>query len=90
MLSHHKSKVNSVKWLHRPDNSCTELLSCSADKTAAIWTLENGIWKVSSILSGHGDGVTCISGLYVGDNLVLYTGSVDSTMRIWERTNGNI
>ena len=88
VLSHHKSKINSVKWLHRPDDSCIELLSCSADKTAAIWTLDNDIWNVTSVLSGHGDGVTCISGLYIEDDLVVYTGSIDTTMKIWERKNG--
>lgn len=89
MLSHHTSQVNSVKWLNKQDGSCTELLSCSADKTAAVWTYENKQWKVSSKLTGHTDGVTCVFGVYTKENdLVIYTGSIDSTVKVWERTNG--
>ncbi|XP_075969096.1 elongator complex protein 2-like [Anticarsia gemmatalis] len=88
VLSHHKSLVNSVKWLRKPDGTCTELLSCSADKTAAVWTLENGQWTVTSTLVGHADGVTCIHGVYDDEELLVYTGSIDSTVKVWERRNG--
>ncbi|XP_045446018.1 probable elongator complex protein 2 [Melitaea cinxia] len=88
VLSHHRLRVNSVKWLQK-QNSCTELLSCSADKTAAIWTFDNGGWKVTSTLTGHENGVTCITGVYInGDDLVVYTGSIDSTVRVWKRKDG--
>ncbi|KAL0841700.1 hypothetical protein ABMA28_013972 [Loxostege sticticalis] len=91
VLSHHTSQVNSVKWLNKQDGSCTELLSCSADKTAAVWTYENKQWKVSSKLTGHTDGVTCVFGVYTKENdLVIYTGSIDSTVKVWERTNGEV
>ncbi|XP_068629585.1 elongator complex protein 2 [Battus philenor] len=89
VLSHHKSKVNSVKWLRKPNGSCTEFISSSADKTAAIWTLENNVWKVTSTLVDHTNGVTCIYGIYTeGDDLIVYTGSIDSTVKVWERING--
>lgn len=89
VLCHHKSKVNSVKWLYKSDGTCTELVSCSADKTAAIWTLVDNVWKVTSTLSGHTDGVTCVHGLYTEKNdLLVFTGSIDSTIRVWERKNG--
>ncbi|KAJ8725359.1 hypothetical protein PYW08_003542 [Mythimna loreyi] len=87
VLSHHRSQVNTVKWLRKPDGTCTELISGSADKTAAIWTLVNGVWKVTNSLAGHTDGITCIHGTYNGDDLLVYTGSVDSTVRVWERKN---
>lgn len=90
VLSHHTSQVNSVKWLHKSNSTCTELISCSADKTAAIWTLTNGQWTVTSTLIGHSDGVTCIHGVYDKDKLIVFTGSVDSTIKIWERHNGEI
>ncbi|XP_037295627.1 probable elongator complex protein 2 [Manduca sexta] len=86
VLSHHKSQVNSVKWLH---NSCTELVSCSADKTAAIWTLDDG-WKVTSTLTGHGDGVTCVHGIFDGEDLIVFTASIDSSVRVWERKGGTV
>ncbi|XP_072944394.1 elongator complex protein 2 [Epargyreus clarus] len=89
VLSHHRGKVNSVKWLTNKDGSSSEFISCSADKTAAIWSLEDGKWKVTSLLTGHGDGVTCIHGVYTGDNnLVVYTGCIDSNIRVWERNKG--
>lgn len=89
VLCHHPSQVNTVKWLRKPDGTCTELISGSADKTAAIWSLVDGIWKVTNSLAGHTDGVTCIHGIYNRDELFVYTGSIDSTVRVWERSNGN-
>ncbi|XP_041977572.1 probable elongator complex protein 2 [Aricia agestis] len=88
VLSHHTSKVNSVKWVRKEDGTCTELLSCSADKTAAIWTLSDGLWKVTSVLKGHEEGVNCIHGLYTGNCLIVFSGSIDSSVRVWERTEG--
>lgn len=89
VLCHHKSKVNSVKWLRKPDGTSTEFVSCSADKNVAIWTLLNGSWQVTSVLKGHENGVTCIHGIYTnGDNLAIYSGSIDSTVKVWERCDG--
>ncbi|CAB3252069.1 unnamed protein product [Arctia plantaginis] len=89
VLSHHRSLVNTVKWLHKPDGTCTEFISGSADKTAAIWTLDKGEWRVTSTLIGHADGVTCIHGVYIGeDDLLVYTGSIDTNVKVWERRNG--
>lgn len=88
MLSHHKSQVNTVKWLRKADGSCSELISGSADKTAAIWSKVDGEWKVTNSLAGHTDGVTCIHGVYNGKVLLVYTGSIDSTVRVWERKDG--
>ncbi|XP_045491637.1 probable elongator complex protein 2 isoform X1 [Colias croceus] len=91
VLNHHNARVNSVKWLTRPDGSCTEMISASADKTAAIWTLVKGDWKVTSVLAGHEDGVTCIFGMYTGGNdLFVFTASVDSTVKVWERSNDTV
>ncbi|KAJ0180242.1 hypothetical protein K1T71_003646 [Dendrolimus kikuchii] len=88
VLSHHTSQVNSVKWLHKLNSTCTELVSCSADKSAAIWTLCDEKWTVTSGLVGHADGVTCIHGVYDEENLIVFTGSIDSTVKIWERRDG--
>lgn len=88
VLSHHGSLVNSVKWLRKEDGTCTEFISGSADKTAAIWTFQNGHWNVTSPLTGHADGVTCVHGVYNGDTLTVYTGSIDTTIKVWERING--
>lgn len=43
---------------------------------------------MTSSLVGHKDGVTCIHGVYVGDKLLVYTGSIDSSVCIWERIDG--
>ncbi|XP_028155974.1 probable elongator complex protein 2 [Ostrinia furnacalis] len=88
VLSHHTSNVNAVKWLNKPYAACTEFLSCSADKTAAVWTFEKS-WQVTSKLEGHTEGVTCVFGMYTNENnLIIYTGSIDSTIKIWERIDG--
>ncbi|KPJ00191.1 putative elongator complex protein 2 [Papilio xuthus] len=89
VFSYHKSKVNSVKWIYKDNDTCTEFVSCSADKTAAIWSLVDGVWRVTSSLVGHTDGITCIHSIYTnGEDLVVYTGSIDSTVKVWERSNG--
>lgn len=88
VLSHHTGHVNSVKWIHNHNGQTTELLSCSVDKTAVIWTLQNGNWNVTSILKGHTEGVTNIYGNYHGDRLTIYTASTDSTIKVWERIEG--
>lgn len=80
-----------MKWLKKKDGTCSELVSCSADKTAAIWSLEEGTWTVNSILEGHGEGVTCIHGVYTSEtDLVVYTGSIDSNVRVYIRCNGKL
>ncbi|XP_045542700.1 probable elongator complex protein 2 [Papilio machaon] len=89
VFSHHKSKVNSVKWIYKKDGTCTKFVSCSADKTAAIWSLVDGIWRVTSSLVGHTDGITCIHSIYTNEeDLIVYTGSIDSTVKVWEQCNG--
>ncbi|XP_053624661.1 elongator complex protein 2 [Plodia interpunctella] len=88
VLSHHRSTVNSVKWIRKSDGTCTELVSCSADKTAAIWTLKEGTWKVTATLTGHKEGVTCIYGIYTRNDLVVYTAAIDSVVKVWERCHG--
>ncbi|XP_038215241.1 probable elongator complex protein 2 [Zerene cesonia] len=91
VLSHHNSRVNSVKWLTKPDGSSVEMISASADKTAAIWSQVKGVWKVTSVLAGHEDGVTCIYGMYTGGNdLFVFTASIDSTVKVWERSNETV
>lgn len=90
VLSHHTGHVNSVKWIHNHNGQTTELLSCSVDKTAVIWTLQNGHWNVTSILKGHTEGVTNVYGNYHGDRLTIYTASTDSTIKVWERIEGTV
>lgn len=85
VLSHHSARVNSVKWLHKQDGSSTELISCSADKTVVIWTLIDRTWTVTATLEGHKNGVMCIHGTYYGDKLLVFSGSIDSTVKVWER-----
>ncbi|CAK1552679.1 unnamed protein product [Leptosia nina] len=91
ILAHHGGRVNSVKWLTKPDGTCNELISASADKTAVIWTLVDDVWKVTSVLKGHSDGITCVYGMYTGGNdLFVFTSSVDSTVKVWERSNDTV
>lgn len=90
-LSYHKARINSVKWLKQKNGKCTELLCCSNDKTAAVWSNVGGVWKITSILSSHAEGVTSVDGLYMNNkDLIIYTTSIDSTIKIWDRINGMI
>ncbi|XP_050665246.1 elongator complex protein 2 [Leptidea sinapis] len=88
VLCQHQSRVNNVKWLRKPDGSSTELVSASADKTAVVWSLKDGAWRATSNLLGHQDSVTTVYGIYTGDDeLTVFTGSIDSTVKVWTRCN---
>lgn len=66
--------------------SC-ELLSCSKDKTALIWSKVDRVWENHSLI-GHTEAVTCVDGVYLNEELFVYTASIDSTIKIWQRTKG--
>lgn len=87
---HHKSRVNQVKWLRHHDGSSTEFVSSSNDKTAAVWSKFEDRWKVRATLDGHGEGVTYVDGVYLGNKLVLFTTSIDSSIKVWELVNAQI
>nr|CAD7425463.1 unnamed protein product [Timema monikensis] len=90
-LCQHTARVNSVKWIRHADKSPeTELVSASSDGTAVVWSKDDvGGYLPSTVLQGHESAVTLADGRYVNDGqgpLIVVTASVDSTVRIWRRT----
>nr|CAD7202569.1 unnamed protein product [Timema douglasi] len=90
-LCQHTARVNSVKWVRHADKSPeTELVSASSDGTAVVWSKDDvGGYSPSAVLQGHESTVTLADGRYVNSGrgpLIVVTASVDSTVRIWRRT----
>nr|CAD7458433.1 unnamed protein product [Timema tahoe] len=91
-LCQHTARINSVKWMRHADKSPeTELVSASSDGTAVVWSKDDaGGYSPSTVLQGHESMVTLADGRYVNDGrglLIVVTASVDSTIRIWRRTD---
>lgn len=64
------------------------LCSGSADKSIVIWKIEKDDQKVLrkiGVMNGHEGPVKCLqaSPVNVGDGVMLYSGSLDRTMRVW-------
>lgn len=89
-LNGHKARVNCVKWVHGKDILTeTQFVSGSNDCTAIIWTNNLGTYELSHVLKGHECSVTVTDGIYLSEkHLVVATASVDSTIRVWEQTDG--
>lgn len=98
-LSSHSGRVNCVRWVRdRNDAREQEIISCSCDGTAILWSKnEEGLFKVKALLEGHKNSVTVADAMYVSPDIDAYftsrkliavTGSVDSTVRIWLREEG--
>ncbi|KAI0825010.1 WD40 repeat-like protein [Trametes gibbosa] len=91
-LSGHKSEVNQV----RGSPSRTRLASCSDDKTARIWNIEDIVYDRPQndrvvVLPGHKEAVSNIAWCPVtasGENELLVTASFDHTARLWDSVTG--
>jgi U3 small nucleolar RNA-associated protein 15 len=80
----HKEPVRVVRW---SPNVLTDLMSCSDDRTVRVWDLTEDAAKWKGI--GHTDYVR--SGGYLpgqGGNMV-FSGSYDQTVRIWDTRQQN-
>ncbi|XP_034242074.1 probable elongator complex protein 2 [Thrips palmi] len=99
-LSHHKGRVNSVKWVQpgnykSKDLSRIEIVSASSDKSGVVWSKDDtGNFMPSALLIGHSDVVTQIDSIYLDDKincpaLLVVTASADSTVKLWLRNTGS-
>jgi len=75
----HKKWVNQVAWepLHANADSA-RFVSVSKDGSAVLWDRATG--RREGTLNGHSDSVSCVR--WGGDGL-LYTGSHDRTVKVW-------
>lgn len=87
-LSGHKARVNTVKKLHDlPSPDGVDLASGSDDATCILWNSQDPTSPLRFTLKGHTKGVTQVDAFYVGENLLVATGSADSSIKLW-RQNG--
>ncbi|KHN00752.1 Notchless protein like [Glycine soja] len=82
----HKKWITGISWepvhLNAP---CRRFVSASKDGDARIWDVS--LKKCVMCLSGHTLAITCVK--WGGDG-VIYTGSQDCTIKVWETTQGKL
>ncbi|GMP41544.1 hypothetical protein CsSME_00011606 [Camellia sinensis var. sinensis] len=82
----HKKWITGISWepvhLKAP---CRRFVSSSKDGDARIWDVSTR--KCVICLSGHTLAVTCVK--WGGDG-VIYTGSQDCTIKVWETSQGKL
>ncbi|KAH9858072.1 WD40 repeat-like protein [Lenzites betulinus] len=91
-LSGHKNEVNQV----RSNPSRTRLASCSDDRTARIWNIEDIVYDRPQndrvlLLKGHREAVSNIAWCPFtasGEHEMIVTSSFDHTTRIWDTVTG--
>ncbi|EAA03956.4 AGAP006889-PA [Anopheles gambiae str. PEST] len=86
----HKARVNTVRVV-RDGSEChggINLLSGSDDGTCILWNTKQDGGAVRFILKGHTKGVTAVDALVdtATNNLIVATGSVDSSIKLWQAT----
>ncbi|XP_043668113.1 probable elongator complex protein 2 [Vespula pensylvanica] len=96
-LHGHKNRVNTVQWIKFGNGDPeTEILSCSSDGTAIIWSNIHGSFKCTSILN-VGEIVTFSNYLYLDNTfndisfnkLLICTGSSTGELKLWLRNDHN-
>ncbi|GKT34567.1 Notchless protein homolog 1 [Aduncisulcus paluster] len=81
-LTGHKKFITGIAWEPFHLNPrCTRCVTCSKDGTAIIWNVDTGV-RVAT-LGGHTASITCVKW---GGNGVVYTGSQDRTIKLWDTT----
>ncbi|PCH34026.1 WD40 repeat-like protein [Wolfiporia cocos MD-104 SS10] len=91
-LMGHTTEVNQIKC----SPSRTRIASCSDDRTARIWNIEDVVFSRPAndeviVLSGHTNTVSTIAWCPVtaeGEHELLATSSFDGTSRLWDSVTG--
>ncbi|KAL6505200.1 hypothetical protein OROGR_025017 [Orobanche gracilis] len=85
-LNGHKKWITGISWepLHL-NAPCRRFVSASKDGDARIWDVS--LRKCVIVLTGHTLAITCVK--WGGDG-VIYTGSQDCTIKMWETTQGKL
>ncbi|KAH7821506.1 putative notchless protein [Monocercomonoides exilis] len=80
----HSKWINGLSWEPFHLNpQCQLIVSASKDTTAKIWNVSNG--RCEATLSGHKQSVSCICW---GGRGVIYTGSHDGNIFMWDGATG--
>lgn len=87
VLRGHAKWVNAMAWepYHLWRDGTPRLVSASKDCTARIVVVNTG--QTEHILSGHKGSVTCVRW---GGTGLIYTGSHDKTLRVWNGEKGTL
>ncbi|XP_055530901.1 elongator complex protein 2 [Wyeomyia smithii] len=83
----HKARVNTVKKLHAVSES-VDLISGSDDCSCILWNTRDTVESpVCAVLKGHTKGVTQVDAFSHENELIVATGSADSSIKLWHRAS---
>ncbi|ETN57929.1 elongator complex protein 2 [Anopheles darlingi] len=85
-LTGHKARVNCVRAVRNADHLGVQLVSGSDDGTCILWnTADTAKQAAKFMLIGHSKGVTTVEAFVEqpAGQLIVATGSVDSTIKLW-------
>ncbi|KAK1829988.1 WD40-repeat-containing domain protein [Podospora conica] len=85
----HAKWVLAVAWepYHLWRDGSARLASASKDGTVRIWVVNTG--RTEHVLSGHKGSVSCVRWGGQGEG-VIYTGSHDKSVRVWDAVKGTL
>ncbi|KAK3694434.1 quinon protein alcohol dehydrogenase-like superfamily [Podospora appendiculata] len=86
-LKGHMKEVLAMAWepYHSWRDGTARLASASKDGTCRIWTVNSG--KTEHVLSGHKGSISCVRW---GGTGLIYTGSHDKSVRVWDAVKGTL
>lgn len=73
--------MNTVKWIKNRE----QFISGSDDHYCIFWNIDNDQQPTMKYLKGHSGSVSVVEGIYVNDELIIATGSTDSTIKFWHQ-----
>lgn len=92
-LQGHAKPALQMAWepYHLWRDGTPRLASASKDATVRVWVVNTG--RTEHVLSGHKGSVTCVrwgGGGAGGAESVIYTGSHDKSVRVWDAVRGTL
>lgn len=90
-LTGHTKPTLQLAWepYHLWRDGTPRLASASKDATVRVWVVNTG--RTEHVLSGHKGSVTCVRWGGGGDGTgLIYTGSHDKSVRVWDAVRGTL